>query len=104
MMEFVFHRVANNVGKEKYCFPAFYPVPTMFYSLQNKKSLDWSKLKAFAEDKINETKIEIRFGKGKKHCGKRRKCWLPAFSTFPTMFLNGFYFRVVKSLDCVVKG
>ena len=21
-----------------------------------------------------------------KHCGKRRKCWLPAFSSFPTMF------------------
>ena len=26
------------------------------------------------------------FGKGRKHCGKRRKCWLPAFSPFPTMF------------------
>ena len=21
-----------------------------------------------------------------KHCWKRRKCWIPAFSTFPTMF------------------
>ena len=21
-----------------------------------------------------------------KHCGKKRKCWLPAFSLFPTMF------------------
>ena len=21
-----------------------------------------------------------------KHCGKRRKCWLPAFSPFPTLF------------------
>ena len=21
-----------------------------------------------------------------KNCGKRRKCWKPAFSTFPTMF------------------
>ena len=21
-----------------------------------------------------------------KHCGKRRKCWWPAFSPFPTMF------------------
>ena len=36
--------------------------------------------------------------------GKRRKCWLPAFSPFPTMFLTGFFFRVVKSRDCVVKG
>ena len=22
----------------------------------------------------------------RNHCGKRRKCWLPAFSPFPTMF------------------
>ena len=26
------------------------------------------------------------FGKDGKHCGKRRKCWLPEFSSFPTMF------------------
>ena len=24
----------------------------------------------------------------RKHCGKRRKCWLPAFSPFPTMFCS----------------
>ena len=23
-----------------------------------------------------------------KHCGKRRKCWLPALSSFPTVFLS----------------
>ena len=34
---------------------------------------------------------------GTRHCGKRRKCWLPKFS-------KGFFFRVVKSRDCVVKG
>ena len=22
----------------------------------------------------------------RKHCGKRRKCWIPAFSPFPAMF------------------
>ena len=27
-------------------------------------------------------KIEICFGKGRKHCEKRRKCWLPAFFSF----------------------
>ena len=37
-----------------------------------------------------------------KHCGKRRKCWLPAFSPFPTMFSKGFLYRVVKSRDIVV--
>ena len=33
---------------------------------------------------------------GKKHCGKRRKCWLSEFSPFPTMFSKGFFFRVFK--------
>ena len=47
--------------------------------------------------------IEICFGKGRKHCGKRRKCWLPAFSSFPIMFSKGFIPRVIKSWDCVVK-
>ena len=41
---------------------------------------------------------------GRKHCGKRRKCWLPAFSPFPTMFSKGFFFRVLKSPDRVVKN
>ena len=44
-------------------------------------------LKAFADEKINLTgRTEIHFGMNRKHCGKRRKCWLPAFSLFPTMF------------------
>ena len=49
-------------------------------------------------------KIEICFGKVRKHCWKRRKCWLPAFFSFPTMFSKGFLYRVVKSQDCVVKS
>ena len=36
------------------------------------------------------------FEKGRKHCGKSRKCWLRAFSPFPTKFSKGFFFRVVK--------
>ena len=51
-----------------------------------------------------ESKIEICFGKGRNHPGKRSKCWLPAFSPFPTMFLEGFKYRVVTSRDCVVKS
>ena len=69
-----------------------------FNSLPNNKFLDWSKLKAFADNKIKMTeKTKISFGKGRKHCG------LPAFSPFPTMFSKGFFYKVVKSRDCVVK-
>ena len=33
-----------------------------------------------------DSKTEIGFVKGRKHFGKRRKCWLPAFSSFRKMF------------------
>ena len=48
--------------------------------------------------------IEICFWKSRKHCGERRKCWLPAFSPFPTMFSKALVYRVIKTQDCVVKG
>ena len=48
--------------------------------------------------------MEICPCKRSKHCVKRRKCWLPAFSRFPTMSLKGLFLRVIKSQDCVEKG
>ena len=36
--------------------------------------------------------------------GKRKKCWLPKFSYFPTMFSKAFLSKVVKSWDCVGKS
>ena len=42
-----------------------------------------------------DSKIELYFVKGRKHCEKRRKCWLPAFSPFRTMFSRDFLYRVV---------
>ena len=35
---------------------------------------------------------DIRLLHDRKHCLKRRKCWSPAFSTFPTMFSKIFLF------------
>ena len=67
--------------------------------LPNDKILDPSKLKGFTNDKKKcDSKIEICLGKGRKHCGKRGKCWLPE------MFSKGFFFKVVKSRDCMVKS
>ena len=40
---------------------------------------------------------EMLFEMCRKYCEKRRKCWLPAFSPFPTMFSKSFFFRVIKS-------
>ena len=40
----------------------------------------------------------------RKHCGKRRKCRLPAFSAFFTMFSKGWFSRAVKTWDSLVKS
>ena len=53
---------------------------------------------------MEDLNIELGFGKSRKHSGKRRKCWLPAFSPFPTMFSIGSFLRAVESWDCVVKS
>ena len=68
-----------------------------FNFLPNGKILDLSKLGTFCRrQNIYESKIKICFCKDRKHYGKRRKCWLPAFSPFPVTFSKGFFVRVVK--------
>ena len=68
-----------------------------------KKILDCSKLKAFADDKLNEIEKTNCYRMDRKHGWKRRKCWLPAFSPFPTTFSKGYFLGLVKSRDSVVK-
>ena len=64
-------------------------IPT-FNSLPNDTILHCTKLKAFADDKLNATKMIISFfGKGENALGgRRRKCRLPAFPLSATMFLK----------------
>ena len=60
-------------------------------SLPNNKILDRPKLTAFADENVNDAKMMISlYDREEKNFGKRRKCWLPAFSPFPTMFSEGF--------------
>ena len=74
-------------------------------SLPNDKFLDWSKLKIFPDDKSNlAEKQKFVLERVENIVGKRRKCWLPAFSPFPTIFSKDFLPRSVKSPHCVVKG
>ena len=73
-----------------------------FNSLPNDKILNQSNSKDFADDKIEVTeKLDFVLGRVEKIV---RKCWLPAFSPFPTLFSKGCFLRVVKSRDCVVKS
>ena len=53
--------------------------------------LGLSKLKSFADDKLNVTQnIKVVFHRIENIVGKEEKCWLPAFSSFPTIFF--FFF------------
>ena len=84
------------IAYDEHFYPLYFILVQVFgkilSSLPNKKILDWSNWKVFADNKINVTeKSKICFQKGTKHCGKRRKCWLPAFSLFPLMSLKGFF-------------
>ena len=67
-------------------------VYTSTLTLHQRKILVSSKLKASVDSNIdiNES-LNFALGMLEKHCGKRRKCWLPAFSSFPTMFSKGFF-------------
>ena len=47
-------------------------------------------MKDFADEKY-VPKIELWFGKSRKHSRKGRKCWFPAFSSFPMMIPKAFF-------------
>ena len=38
-----------------------------------------------------DSKVEVCYGMSRKYCGKRRKCWMPAFSPFPTLSSKGVF-------------
>ena len=57
----------------------------------------------FRQHNSHDSKIENCVGKSRKHCRKRRKCWLPAFSPFPKAVQRASSTRVDESLDYVVK-
>ena len=61
-----------------------------------------SKLKAFAH-KINVT-LTIKFvlGRAENIVGKGENAGYHNFLLFPQCFQNAFFFRVIKTRDCVV--
>ena len=78
----------------------FSHVVKSYIPLPNDKILDWSKFKAFADNKIDVTGKSVCSGKGTKHCGKRS--WLPVFSSFLQCFQKTSCFKAVQGWDCVV--
>ena len=60
--------------------------------LPHDKILGLPKLKASADDKLNVTQdMNVFFQRMENIVGKEQKCWLPAFSSLPTMFSKVFF-------------
>ena len=76
-------------------------------SLPNDKSLDWWKFKEFADDNISVTeKLKFVLGRVENIVGKGENAGSQHFLLFPQCFQKVFFFffKVVKSRDCMVKG
>ena len=74
-------------------------------SSPNDKTLDWSKMKAFADDKMNlNENLKCVLGRIENIVAKGEKAGYQHFSPFLTMFSKAFSLSVVKSWDCEVKG
>ena len=68
-----------------------------FSSLPSDKILDWSKLKAFANDKINvNEKLKFVFGRIENIVGKVENAGHQHFSLFPQCFQTASYTRSLK--------
>ena len=69
----------------------------LFNPFPNGKLLDWSKLKAFADDKINVTeKLKFVLGTGENIVGKAENAGYQHFLPFPQCFQKAFYTRSFK--------
>ena len=67
------------------------------------KMIAFSKMKAFAVDKLNVTpNITSIFHRVKNIVVKRGKWWLPTYFPFPTMLLGGFFLMGIRSCHCMV--
>ena len=69
----------------------------VFYSVQNDKILDWSKLKAFADNKMNEAHMMILvFDRVEKIVGKGQNDGYQEFLLFPQNFQKAYFSRSSK--------
>ena len=69
----------------------------LIYSLPNNKILDWSKLKAVAEDKINmREKLKFVLGRVENIAGKGENAGYHNFLLFPQCFQKASYTGSLK--------
>ena len=73
--------------------------------LPNNKILHLSKLKTFADDKMNFAKVMIYvFDRTENNVGKGENAGYQHFPLFPQCFQKAFSWGGVKNQNCVVKS
>ena len=82
----------------------FYPSIQSLNPLPDDKILDQTKLKAFADDKFNVTKMIISVFDRVETLWEKEKLLVQAIPPFPTMFSQGFFPRRVKRCHWVGIG
>ena len=74
------------------------PIHPFIHQSIDRKNVGFFKTKSYAKNEIKSwSKDEFFNLNDRKHCWKRRKCWLPAFSPFPTMFSNATVVSVTRT-------
>ena len=74
-------------------------------SLPKAKILDWPKLKKFEDDKINVAEMTISLSdRVENTVEKGENAGYRHLLYFPALFSEAFFFRIVKSRDCVIKS
>ena len=82
-----------------------YKQPGKFNSVPNNEILDWSKLKAFADNKIKLANMMIfAFERVENIVGKGENAGHQHFILFIQCFQKAFHLRSLKSWDCVVEN
>ena len=64
----------------------------------------WNKFLVYINISDLAKMMILVFNRVENNCGNWKKCWLPSFSLFLTMFSKGFFLTGVKIRDCVEKG
>ena len=65
--------------------------------------MDLTKSKAITDDISNVVKkAEVVFDRKENNAEKGKKCWIPTFPPFLTMFSKAFFVKVVQSCDCIL--
>ena len=93
----------------KKSFPAedgylFFPMANAALNPFPHNILDQTKLKAFADDKLDVTKMITSVFDRAENIVEKEKLLVQAISPFPTMFPKGFFPRPVEWYHCLEMG